>query len=302
VTLSELLAPFIPFVTEVIYQNLVRSVDPSAVESVHHRDWPQADLSRLDESLLAEMDLAMLVAALGRSARANGQITRLRQPLAKARVHVGTEREKVDLSQLSDLLKDEINVKELEIVKEVGELVQYRLLPVNRVLGPKYGKLFPKIRQALETVDADAAVARLHAGQNLALDIDGRTVELSPDEVLIQTHAAGGYAIASERGVTVAVDTAITPELTQEGLARDVVRLIQVLRKKSGLNLDDRIRVSFDTRDEELAQAIMTHSDYIAKETLATELLAGAPINQDAVLGPTDDEVKLPLTISVERV
>jgi isoleucyl-tRNA synthetase len=215
---------------------------------------------------------------------------------------VGTEREKVDLSQLSDLLKDEINVKELEIVKEVGELVQYRLLPVNRVLGPKYGKLFPKIRQALETVDADAAVARLHAGQNLALDIDGRTVELSPDEVLIQTHAAGGYAIASERGVTVAVDTAITPELTQEGLARDVVRLIQVLRKKSGLNLDDRIRVSFDTRDEELAQAIMTHSDYIAKETLATELLAGAPINQDAVLGPTDDEVKLPLTISVERV
>jgi isoleucyl-tRNA synthetase len=301
VTLSELLAPFVPFVSEVIYQNLVRSADSSAAESVHHRSWPQAEPSLVDESLLAEMELAMLVAALGRSARANGQITKLRQPLARARVHVGTEQEKIDLSALSDVLKDEINVKEIEIVKEVGELVQYRLLPVNRILGPKYGQLFPGIRRALEAVDADAAVARLHAGQKLALEVDGRTVELAPDEVLIQTQAAGGYAIASERGVTVAVDTAITPELAKEGLARDVVRLIQVLRKKIDLNLDDRIRVSLDTPDEELAEAILAYSDYISEETLATELIAGAPINQDAVLRPADDEVKLPLTISIEQ-
>jgi isoleucyl-tRNA synthetase len=302
VTLSQLLAPFVPFISEVIYQNLVRSVDGNAAESVHHRRWPQLEPSLLDEDLLAEMDLAILVAALGRSARANGQITKLRQPLARARVHVGTEQEKIDLSGLADLLKDEINVKEIEIVKEVGELVHYRLLPVNRILGPKYGQLFPKIRRALEAVDADAAVAQLHAGQNLALEVDGRMIELSPDEVLIQTQAAGGYAIASERGVTVAVDTTITPELAREGLARDVVRLIQVLRKKIDLNLDDRIRVSLDTQDEELAEAILAYADYISEETLATKLIAGAPINQDAVLRPADDEVKLPLTISIERV
>jgi len=309
VTLSKLLAPFIPFVTEVMYQNLVRAADEGAPvpqtardvpKSVHHCDWPQVDEAALDAGLLAEMELAMLVAALGRSARANGKVTKLRQPLAKARVHVGTEREKVDLTGLADLLEDEINVKELEVVKEVGELVQHRLLPLNRVLGPKYGRLFPKVRQALTATDPAAAVARLHAGENLTLEVEGQTIELTPDEVLIQTHAAGGYAIASDKGVTVAVDTAITLELAQEGLARDVVRLVQVLRKKAGLELDDRILVTYQTEDAELAAAIAAHAGYITAETLADELTAGPPMSGAAVLGPADAEVKLPITLSVK--
>jgi isoleucyl-tRNA synthetase len=303
VTLTKLLAPFVPFVTEVMHQNLARSVDRSgeSPESVHHCAWPKADEERLDRELLAEMELAMLVAALGRSARANGQVTKLRQPLARARVHVGTEREKIDLSGLTDILKDEINVKELEVVKEVGELVQYRLLPLNKVLGPKYGPLFPKVRQALTAADPAAAVARLHAGQNLVLDVDGETIELTPDEVIIQTQAAGGYAIASDKGVTVAVDTAITPELVQEGLARDVVRLVQVLRKKADLNLDDRILVTFETQDDQLASAIAAYADYITAETLCDELAPGPPMSGAAVLDPDDPEVKLPVTLSLRR-
>ncbi len=303
VTLTKLLAPFVPFVTEVIYQNLVRSLDRSgeAPESVHHCTWPVADEEQLNRDLLAEMELAMLVAALGRSARASGQVTKLRQPLAQARVHVGTEREKIDLSGLTDILKDEINVKVLEVVKEVGELVQYRLLPLNKVLGPKYGPLFPKVRQALAAADPAAAVSRLHAGQNLPLDVDGEIVELTPDEVIIQTQAAGGYAIASDRGVTVAVDTAITPELAQEGLARDVVRLVQVLRKKADLNLDDRILLTFETEDDQLASAIAAYADYITAETLCDELTSGPPMSGATVLDADDPEVKLPVTLSLRR-
>jgi len=304
VTLSKLLAPFIPFVTEVMYQNLVGMgewADEDVPESVHHCDWPHVDEKLLDSELLAEMELAMLVAALGRSARVSGRVHKLRQPLAQARVHVGTEREKVDLSGLADLLKDEINVKELEVVKEVGELVQYRLLPLNRVLGPKYGRLFPQVRQALMATHPAVAVAKLHAGENLPLEVEGQTIELSPDEVLIQTQAAGGYAIASDKGVTVAVDTTITLALAQEGLARDIVRLIQVLRKKAGLNLDDRIRVIYQTEDEQLAAAIQAHAGYITAETLANELAAGLPFPLEgaAVLSPADAEVKLPITLSV---
>jgi isoleucyl-tRNA synthetase len=303
VTLSKLLAPFVPFVAEVMHQNLVRSMDRTgeAPESVHHCAWPRADEGRLDSDLLAEMELAMLVAALGRSARANGQVTKLRQPLARARVHVGTEREKIDLSGLTDILKDEINVKELEVVKEVGQLVQYRLLPLNKVLGPKYGPLFPKVRQALAAADPAAAVARLHAGQSLSLQVEGETIALTPDEVIVQTQAAGGYAIASDKGVTVAVDTAITPELAQEGLARDVVRLVQVLRKKADLNLDDRILVTFETEDEQLASAIAAYADYITAETLCDQLVAGPPTSGAAVVDPDDPEVKLPVTLSLRR-
>ncbi len=301
VTLCKLLAPFIPFVAEVMYQNLVRTVDDAAPESVHHCDWPQPEQALLERSLLDEMGLAMLVASLGRSARAKGQVTKLRQPLALGRVHVGTEREKVDLSGLTDLLKDEMNVKEIQIVKEVGEVVRYRLLPLNKVLGPKYGRLFPQIRQALAVTDSAAAVAKLHAGENLTLELDGQTIELAPDEVIIQTHAAGGYAIASDRGVTVAVDTRITPALAQEGLARDAVRLIQVLRKKAGFSLDDRVVVTYQTHDDDLSAAITACAGYIMAETLCTDLTAGPPMEESSVLGPDDPEVKLPLGLSIRR-
>ena len=301
VTLSKLLAPFLPFVSEVMYQNLVRTVDETAPESVHHCKWPTADVETLDVDLLNEMELAMLVAALGRSARVNGQVTKLRQPLALARVHVGTEREKVDLTGLAHLLQDEINVKALEVVKEVGELVQYRLLPVNKVLGPKYGRLFPQVRKALGEVDPGAAVAKLHAGGDLPLEVEGQVISLAPEEVLIQTHAVGGFAIASEKGVTVAVDTTITAELAREGLARDVVRMVQMLRKKANLALDDRILVTYQTDDDNLAAAIATHYKYVTAETLAAEFKAGPPGAGAAVLDRDDPEVKLPLTLAIRR-
>ncbi|MCA9982252.1 MAG: class I tRNA ligase family protein, partial [Anaerolineales bacterium] len=240
VEFTKLLAPFIPFTTEVMYQNLVRSVNPDAPESVHHCLYPQAEAAELDQRLLDKMRLAITTASLGRAARASADV-KLRQPLATARVNVGSQQAENDLRELADVIAEEMNVKAIEIVSEVGELVNYKLLPNNRVLGPKFGKLFPQIRKALEAVDPTAGARTLQAGDPLTLEVNGETVTLTEEDVLVQTEAQGETAVASERGVTVAVDTHLTPELVQEGYARDLVRYVNNMRKEAGLEISDRI-------------------------------------------------------------
>jgi isoleucyl-tRNA synthetase len=269
----KLLAPFIPFTTEAIYQNLVRSVDPDAPLSVHHCDWPEVDESLLDQALLDKMRLAINVAGLGRSARSAADF-KLRQPLAKARVNVGSQQARSYLMELAEVLAEEINVKEIEVVSEVGELVDYKLMPNNRLLGPKYGALFPKVRQALARLDPSEAARTLHEGGQLQVEVDGRQISLNDEEVLVQTESRGGLAVASDKGITVAVDTSLTPELIQEGYARDLVRAINTMRKDAGLELDDRIALYYQA-DGDVAQALVTFGGYIQQETLATTLESG---------------------------
>ncbi|MGB4869399.1 MAG: DUF5915 domain-containing protein, partial [Candidatus Promineifilaceae bacterium] len=268
----KLLAPFVPFVTEAIYQNLVRSVDDNAPASVHHCFYPQADAATLDQALLAKMRLAIVTAGLGRAARGAADV-KLRQPLAKARVNVGSLQEQADLVELADVLQEEINVKAIEIVSEVGELVDYKLLPNNRVLGPKFGKDFPRIRQALESLDPAQAARQLQAGQNLVVDLGDKTAELTGEDVLVQTEARGGLAVASDKGVTVAVDTHLTPELVQEGYARDLVRAINTMRKDAGLEISDRIDLGY-VADGDVAAAMVTFAAYVQQETLALTVTA----------------------------
>jgi len=219
------------------------------------------------------MRLAITAASLGRSARSAADI-KLRQPLAKARVNVGSQQERDDLMELSDVLKEEINVKEIEVVSEVGELVNYKLLPNNRVLGPKFGKLFPQVRAALMALDPAEAARTLQAGDPLALNVNGEMVTLTGDDVLVQTESRGGLAVASDKGVTVAVDTELTPELVQEGYARDLVRQLNNMRKDAGLEISDRIHVAFEA-DGEVAAALSGFADYVKQETLALSLTAG---------------------------
>ncbi len=273
-TLCRILAPFVPFVTEAMYQNLVRSVDPDAPESVHHTDWPEADPTLVDEDLLARMALARQVAALGHAAR-NGAGVKLRQPLARALVHFDAGIGPLD-GELMDLVREELNVKEITLAEQVDDLVTYRLLPDNRALGPRFGKRFPTVRAALAAMEPLEAVRRLRAGLPLHLEVEGDEVELTPEEVLIREEPREGLAVASERGVTVAVDTLITPELRAEGLAREVVRRVQNLRKEAGFELDDRI-VAVYQAEGELAEAVEAWKDYIAAETLAVALRAGDP-------------------------
>ncbi|MBK8433792.1 MAG: isoleucine--tRNA ligase [Chloroflexi bacterium] len=279
---SKLLAPFIPFTTEVIYQNLVRGVDASAPESIHHTAYPTADPATLNSRLLAKMQLAITTASLGRAARSSADV-KLRQPLATARVNVGSQQEEEDLRELAEVLAEEMNVKAIEIVSEVGELVSYKLLPNNAVLGPKFGKLFPKIRQALLAVDPAAGARLLQAGQPISLTVDGEAVELNGEDVLVQTEARGEAAVASERGITVAVDTHLTEALLQEGYARDLVRLINNLRKETGLEISDRVELVYSGAGL-AAETLTNFAAYIQAETLATHLGAGDPQGATAVL------------------
>jgi isoleucyl-tRNA synthetase len=293
-TLCRLLAPFVPFVTEVMYQNLVRSVDSDSPESVHHTDWPQADPAAVDEDLLARMALARQVVALGHSAR-NSKNVKLRQPLACALIHLESGAGELD-EELLALVQDELNVKQVTFVDDASDLVTYRLLPDNKVLGPRFGKGFPAVRAALAEQDPLVAVKRLRAGLPLRLELalgeaagdEGEEVELAPEEVLVQEEPREGLAVASERGVTVAVDVVVTPELAAEGLAREVVRRVQNLRKEAGFNLDDRIVTTYQAEGE-LAEAIEAWRDFVAAETLSVELKAGSPDEEGATV--SEDQV-----------
>jgi isoleucyl-tRNA synthetase len=219
------------------------------------------------------MRLAITTASLGRAARAAADV-KLRQPLAKARVNVGSQQEQEDLRELAGVLAEEINVKEIEVVSEVGELVNYKLMPNNRVLGPKFGKLFPQIKQALLQLDPAEAARTLQSGGTLILEAAGETVQLSDEDVLVQTESRGGTAVASDKGVTVAVDTELTPELIREGYARDIIRHVNNMRKDAGLKISDRIHLAY-VADGAVADAFQIFADYISQETLTLALTAG---------------------------
>ena len=266
----KLLAPFIPFTTENMYQNLVRSVDENAPISVHHCLYPAAEAEALDRDLLNKMRLAITTASLGRAARGSADI-KLRQPLAKARVNVGSQQQQADLLELAEVLSEEINVKAIEVVSEVGELVDYKLMPNNRILGPRFGPDFPKVRTALMAVNAAYAARILQSGDVLTIEVNGEEVSLDSEEVLVQTESRGGMAVASDKGVTVAIDINLTPELLQEGYARDLVRAINNMRKEAGLDIADRINLTYQA-DGDVASAFTNFASYIQEETLALSL------------------------------
>jgi isoleucyl-tRNA synthetase len=268
VTLSRVLAPFVPFVTEVMYQNLVRETTSDAHESVHHADWPAPRNEAGDQDLLSQMSLVRQIVTLGHSGRASRNI-KLRQPLASATVHVQAGQPRLD-DELLALIRDELNVKYLGFVDAAEELVTYRLMPDSRRLGPRFGKSFPSVRQALSEVDPGETVRRIARGLSIRLDVDGG-IELAPEDVVVEEIPLEGTAVRTDHGVTVAVDIVVTEQLAREGLVREVIRRIQNLRKQAGFNLDDRIVTTFQA-DEPLSAAIESWREAIKAETLSVEL------------------------------
>jgi len=288
VKLARLLAPVTPFVTEAIYQNLVRSAFPQAFESIHHTRWPEADLSAVDKDLLEQMDLARQAASLGLSARSSAGL-KVRQPLARALAYDAGRRSLN--ADLVEIIKDELNVKRFELVEDPGTLVTYQLLPDNKLLGPRFGARFPQVRAALQAADAASLASRLNAGEPVELMVDGKRVQLTPGEVQVHTQPSPGLAVASAGGLTLAVDTVLTEELRREGLARELVRRIQALRKEAGFQIEERIETyyQFETRQQKdgvqdaqrLESVFKEWADYICTETLSTHLVASPP-PQDA--------------------
>ena len=273
VKLAKLLAPFTPFVTEVMYQNLVRSNHPEAALSVHHTSWPLSDLTVIDEKLLEEMALARQVSSLGLSAR-NTAGLKVRQPLGRALAYAGGKR--TLKPELLEIVMDELNVKAFEFVQDPRMLVTYHVLPDNKLLGPKYGARFPALRNSLAALDPSEVAARVLAGEIVKADAGNETFELAPGEILIHTQPVEGLAVAADKLITVAVDATISPELRLEGLSREIVRRIQDMRKKAGFNIEDRI-TTYYAASGEIAGVFKTWGAYIQAETLTVELVEGEP-------------------------
>jgi isoleucyl-tRNA synthetase len=274
-TLAKLLTPFMPFIAEEMYQNLVRSVDETAPESVHLCDYPEADEALIDEQLVEDTRLVMRLVSLGHGARNQAGI-KLRQPLAQALFKVRSESEAESLHRLGDQVLDELNVKELVVLEDAGQVVDYIVSPVAHLLGKKYGAFFPKIRAALAKLDPVELAEHLRVGESIAVEIEGQTMNLLTEELEVRIEAKEGYAVAEEAGYLTAISTTLNEDLIQEGLAREVVRRIQTMRKEAGFRIEDRITIYYQAGPT-LWEVMEALGQYIRGETLSTELIEAEP-------------------------
>lgn len=295
-TLCRLLAPFVPFVTEAIYQNLVHEIRPDSHESVHHCPWPVPDIQLKDAASTSEMELVLRLVSLGHAAR-NKSNLKVRQPLAEVAFALGMLSEAEIVMKYAQLIRDELNVKEVRLLDTASEAVQYHLKPLPKQLGQKYGARFPIIRKALLELDPVHAGTQLLENRPIAVEIDGEQIEIRPEEVEVIVDAHEGFSVASDGPYLAALLTTITPELELEGLAREVVRRIQDLRRQSKLNVDDRIRVEFRASTR-LAEAIANNSDYIMAETLSDHLEAAKDPRGESFAKHAFDNEEIELAIT----
>lgn len=271
VLVSKLVAPAIPFLADMMYRNLVASVDESAPVSVHLTDFPEADGAAIDETLSHEMSAVLAVVKLGRAARSEANI-KVRQPLPAILVHTPDPADAEAVVRHKDQILDELNVKDVRALTELGEVLTYDVKPNLPLLGPKYGKQLGAIRGALGKMDPAAVASSVNAGANVEISLpDGATITLLPDEILVGMQKREGFAAAQSEGATVVLDTELTPQLINEGLARDFIRGVQDARKQLELNIDDRIDLWFSAYDE-TAHAITSHAADIKREVLAVSL------------------------------
>lgn len=275
VTVAKLIAPAMPFLADELYQNLVRSTDERAPESVHLAAWPQVLEEFIDESLNREMSAVMKLVSLGHSARQKAN-RKVRQPLAEAAFSVGSPAERAALLKNADIVQDELNVKRVRLLDAAAEAVSHTVKPLPKQLGQKYGNKFPAIQKAILAMDAEEAAATLLSGASLEVRVGNETFHILSDEVEVKTLAKEGFAVAEDGAYVAALVIALTPELIAEGLAREFVRRAQDLRKTAGLDVADRIEL-FVECGATLKAAIQAHADYVKAETLTTKLSFAPP-------------------------
>jgi isoleucyl-tRNA synthetase len=273
VSLAGLLAPFTPFVAETLWRNLAAGRE-GAPDSVHLSDYPAADEGRIDPGLDEAMAAARQIVELGRRIRTETRI-RVRQPLLEAAVHYAGDH--VALARLFDLVAEELNVKKVVFAESAEQLGRWRAKPSFRSLGPRLGGRVQQLASELAKDDG-ALAAALARGESVTIDLADGPLELSPDDVDLVQETLEGWGVAGEGGLTVALELELTVELRREGLARELVRVVQDARKAAGLDVSDRIVLGLDA-DGEVATVIGTFADWIAAETLAVELVEGAVPN-----------------------
>ena len=292
VTLAKISAPLIPFMTEDIYRNLVCSVDKSAPVSIHLCDYPTADESLIDRELEENMDEVIDVVVLGRACR-NAAAIKNRQPVAKMYVKA----KKTPDESFISVIAEELNVKTVEFTDNVSAFTSYSFKPQLRTVGPKYGKFLGGIRQYLTEIDGNAAMEELKANGSIVFEINGEKISLTEEDLLIEMSKKEGFESLGDRGVTVVIDKNLTPELIEEGNVREIISKIQTMRKDSGFEVMDNIKVAF-VGNETVEGIAKRNEAEILDETLGTALLIGETLKFSKEWNINGEKV----TISVEKV
>jgi isoleucyl-tRNA synthetase len=267
----------------------VSNVNENAPASVHLASWPKAEEAVINQTMIDEMRLVQKLVSLGRSARETVNIG-VRQPLGSAQFVTHNAAEAEVVRRLSSMIAGELNVKQVSVLDNAGDVVEYKLNPLPSLLGRKFGKDFPRVQKTLREGAQDDVrgwADTLLRGENIVLDLEGQTFDMTPEEVEVRRNAAEGYSLAEDNGYIAALDTQLTDELVMEGLAREVVRRVQTLRKDADYNISDNIVLHYSA-SERMAAAIQRFSDYIRAETLAAQMEQGEPQNgfKRAYFGP----------------
>ena len=269
VTVCKVAAPMIPFMTESIYQNLVRNLDKNAPESIHLCDYPTANEAHIDKKLEADMEEVLKVVVMGRAARNTANIKN-RQPIGRMFVKAPNK-----LSEFYvEIIEDELNVKSVAFTDDVRDFTSYTFKPQLKTVGPKYGKQLGNIRKALTEIDGNRAMDTLKAEGKLTFNFDGTEVVLTEEDLLIDMAQKEGYVSEADQNVTVVLDTNLTPELIDEGFVRELVSKIQTMRKEAGFEVTDHIAV-YESGNEKLAELTKKFEVQIKKDVLADEIIIG---------------------------
>ena len=271
VTVSKAAAPMIPFMTEEIYQNLVRSIDKDAPESIHLCLFPEVNEDQIDPELEQNMDNVLKLVVMGRACRNTSNIKN-RQPIGQMFVKAA-----FTLPEFyQEIVADELNVKNVKFTEDVRDFTSYNFKPQLKTVGPKYGKMLGGIKAALDSVDGNAAMDEVNETGALKLDVDGQEITLFREDLLIETAQIEGYVSENDNGITVVLDTNLTPELLEEGFVREIISKVQTMRKEADFEVMDRIRVTYDGSDK--AETIFAkYADEIAGEVLANEVAKAEP-------------------------
>ena len=271
VTVSKAAAPMIPFMTEEIYQNLVRSIDKDAPESIHLCDFPEVHEDQIDKELENNMEHVLDLVVMGRACR-NASNIKNRQPIGKMFVKAD-----FDLPEFyQEIVADELNVKNVKFTDDVRDFTSYSFKPQLKTVGPKYGKMLGGIKAALNDIDGNAAMDELNATGALKLDVNGQEIELFKEDLLIDTAQIEGYESVNDNGITVVLDTNLSPELLEEGFVREIISKIQTMRKEADFEVMDRIKVTYE--GSEKAEAVFEKNNtLIAGEVLADEVVKAQP-------------------------
>ena len=292
VTVAKAAAPMIPFMTEDIYQNLVKSIDASAPESIHLCDFPEVHENWIDPKMEEDMADLLEIVVMGRAARNTANIKN-RQPIGT--MYVKSE---FQLSEFyKEIIEDELNVKEVVFKDDIADFISYSFKPQMRTVGPKYGKLLNKMKTVLSELDGNKAMAELKSTGELKLDIDGQEIVLLEEDLLIDMAQMEGYVSESDHTITVVLDTNLTPELIEEGFVRELVSKIQTMRKEAGFEVMDKIRVYAKDNDK-IVDFMKNHGDEIKSEVLAEDIVTGETKGYEKEWNINSEKV----TMAVERI